>query len=132
MQVGSIVWTAGGQKGTAVKRGDELGYFAYGGSTVVALFPPGVIQCVRDLTQTPIRVRSPIPPRFDEDLLENSVTPIETLVRVGDSLGKCLFADGSFDAEVVLRASDEKLAAAGSDGPLEALKRTAQKFGIGQ
>ena len=45
-QVGSIAWTGGGTPGTTVKRGDELGYFAYGGSTVVALFPPGIIQCV--------------------------------------------------------------------------------------
>lgn len=46
-QVGSILWTAGGQKGTTVKRGEELGYFAYGGSTIVALFPKSLIQyCV--------------------------------------------------------------------------------------
>ena len=43
MLVGSIVWTAGGKKGTSVKRGDELGYFAYGGSTIVVLFPKGLI-----------------------------------------------------------------------------------------
>ena len=43
MLVGSIVWTAGGKKGTTVKRGEELGYFAYGGSTIVALFPKGLI-----------------------------------------------------------------------------------------
>ena len=46
MLVGSIVWTAGGKKGTTVKRGEELGYFAYGGSTIVALFPKGLITCV--------------------------------------------------------------------------------------
>lgn len=44
-QVGSIKWTGGAQKGTTVKRGDELGYFAYGGSTVVALFPKGLMRC---------------------------------------------------------------------------------------
>ena len=43
MLVGSIAWTAGGKKGTTVKRGEELGYFAYGGSTIVALFPKGLI-----------------------------------------------------------------------------------------
>lgn len=43
MLVGSIVWTAGGNKGAQVKRGDELGYFAYGGSTVVVLFPKGLM-----------------------------------------------------------------------------------------
>ena len=29
-----------------MKRGDELGYFAYGGSTVVALFPKSLMECV--------------------------------------------------------------------------------------
>ena len=44
-QVGSIKWTAGAEKGREIKRGDELGYFAYGGSTCVVLFPKGLIQC---------------------------------------------------------------------------------------
>ncbi|KAL4074236.1 phosphatidylserine decarboxylase-domain-containing protein [Scleroderma citrinum] len=73
LMVGSITWTPIKQ----VKRGDELGHFAYGGSTVVAIFPPGVI-------------------RFDDDLVQNSmgVGPtgakegsIETLMKVGYSLG---------------------------------------------
>jgi len=67
--VGSIKWTNGGRKGYVITRGEELGYFAYGGSTVVAVFPPGVI-------------------RFDPDLIGNSDQPIETLVKVGWSLGK--------------------------------------------
>ncbi|KAK7012242.1 phosphatidylserine decarboxylase-domain-containing protein [Favolaschia claudopus] len=67
--VGSIVWTNGGEKGKMIKRGEELGYFAYGGSTVVALFPKGVI-------------------KFDEDLVANSAVPVETLVKVGNSLGR--------------------------------------------
>ncbi|KAJ4470099.1 phosphatidylserine decarboxylase-domain-containing protein [Lentinula aciculospora] len=66
--VGSIVWTKGAEKGTEVKRGEELGYFAYGGSTVIALFPKGVVE-------------------FDQDLVKNSEEPIETLVKVGSSLG---------------------------------------------
>ncbi|KAF7356635.1 hypothetical protein MVEN_00997800 [Mycena venus] len=67
--VGSIVWTNGGEKGKTVKKGDELGYFAYGGSTIVAVFPKGVVE-------------------FDADLVANSVVPVETLVKVGNSLGK--------------------------------------------
>ncbi|KAI6149305.1 phosphatidylserine decarboxylase-domain-containing protein [Pisolithus tinctorius] len=72
--VGSIVWTYSNE----IKRGDEVGYFAYGGSTVIAVFPPGLIE-------------------FDEDLVLNSTGKsvaangqgsIETLVRVGYSLGK--------------------------------------------
>ncbi|OCH91046.1 hypothetical protein OBBRIDRAFT_753808 [Obba rivulosa] len=69
MLVGSIHWTAGGQPGTQVRRGDELGYFAYGGSTVVALFPRGTVA-------------------FDADLVANSAEPIETLVKVGWSIGR--------------------------------------------
>lgn len=69
MLVGSIVWTNGANKGASVARGDELGYFAYGGSTVVVLFPKGFMQ-------------------FDADLIENSEKPIETLMKVGYSLGK--------------------------------------------
>lgn len=66
MMVGSICITA--QIGQDVKRGDEVGYFAFGGSTLIALFAKGSIS-------------------FDEDLLTNSKVPIETLVRVGNSLG---------------------------------------------
>ncbi|KJA28093.1 hypothetical protein HYPSUDRAFT_62487 [Hypholoma sublateritium FD-334 SS-4] len=67
--VGSIQWTGGKQKGTILKRGDELGYFAYGGSTIVVVFPKDVVE-------------------FDEDLVSNSQKPIETLVKVGYSIGK--------------------------------------------
>lgn len=71
--------------------------------------------------------------RFDEDLLEHSVEPVETLVKVGESLGKSLVASGvSFDSEAVLRAADAKLAASSSDGPLSALKRMAEKVRAGQ
>ncbi|KAG6837363.1 hypothetical protein H0H93_010965 [Arthromyces matolae] len=61
--VGSVVWTGGAEPGRTLKKGDELGYFAYGGSTVVAIFPEGTIQ-------------------FDEDLVKNSEQPIETLVKL--------------------------------------------------
>jgi len=51
-------------------KGDEFGYFAFGGSTIVLLFQPGAIH-------------------FDDDLLSNSIStkPIETLVKMGMSLG---------------------------------------------
>jgi len=66
--VGSVIWTKGAEKGATVKRGEELGCFAYGGSTVVTMFSKGVVE-------------------FDKDLVKNSEEPIETLVRVGSSLG---------------------------------------------
>lgn len=69
--VGSIRWTGGGQEGQKVARGDELGHFAYGGSTVVAVFPKDMLM-------------------FDKDLVDNSQKPIETLVKVGESIGKLL------------------------------------------
>ncbi|OLL24111.1 Phosphatidylserine decarboxylase proenzyme 3 [Neolecta irregularis DAH-3] len=66
MMVGSIVITA--KAGQKVSRTDELGYFAYGGSTVLLLFQPGMLV-------------------FDDDLAENSSQGLETLVRVGMSIG---------------------------------------------
>jgi len=65
--VGSIMYTA--KEGQTVKKGDELGYFAFGGSTVLLLFKAGAI-------------------KFDNDLEVNSLKPIETLVKIGSSLGK--------------------------------------------
>ncbi|ORY88387.1 phosphatidylserine decarboxylase-domain-containing protein, partial [Leucosporidium creatinivorum] len=87
MLVGSIRQTA--RQGAQVQRGDELGYFgesrkradhtsvlhssnraysvallaAYGGSTIVAVFPRRSV-------------------RWDQDLLTNSKVPVETLVKV--------------------------------------------------
>jgi len=66
--VGSVNWTVN-EEGQEVKRGDDLGWFAYGGSTVVVAFPKDTIQ-------------------FDEDLIKNSKTSLETLVKVGYSLGR--------------------------------------------
>ncbi|PIL29520.1 hypothetical protein GSI_08328 [Ganoderma sinense ZZ0214-1] len=85
MLVGSILWTV--KKGDTVKRGEELGYFAYGGSTVVVLFPKSLMQ-------------------FDEDLLKNSDVPIETLVKVGQSIGHSLLPTAGFNPASVLRGGD--------------------------
>ena len=60
--VGSIKFTV--EEGQQVKRGEELGYFAYGGSTVVAVYPKGLV-------------------KFDEDLTANSRKKLETLMKVG-------------------------------------------------
>jgi len=67
--VGSIGLTS--HPGQEIKKGDEHGYFAFGGSTVLLLFLPGSI-------------------RFDDDLVVNSSKPIETLIRMGDSIGVAL------------------------------------------
>ncbi|GAA6008359.1 hypothetical protein JCM11491_004448 [Sporobolomyces phaffii] len=67
MLVGSIVQTA--QQGRAVNRGEELGYFAYGGSTIVMLVPNGRVE-------------------WDHDLVENSKNKLETAVKVGEQIGR--------------------------------------------
>lgn len=67
MMVGSIKTTV--EEGQEVKRGDEFGYFAFGGSTIVVLFERDVVQ-------------------WDEDLLINGKASLETLVRVGMGIGR--------------------------------------------
>lgn len=59
MMVGSTVITR--KKGDQVRRAEELGYFKFGGSTLLLLFEPGVM-------------------RYDDDLIDNSRTALETLV----------------------------------------------------
>jgi phosphatidylserine decarboxylase len=59
MMVGSTVITR--KAGEQVKRAEELGYFKFGGSTLLLLFEPGVM-------------------KFDEDLIANSSEALETLV----------------------------------------------------
>ncbi|KAJ9108700.1 hypothetical protein QFC21_000020 [Naganishia friedmannii] len=66
MMVGSIGTTV--KEGDHVKRGDELGWFAFGGSTIVCIFEQGALQ-------------------WDDDLLQNGQQSIETLVRMGSGLG---------------------------------------------
>lgn len=66
MMVGSTVLTV--EEGQDVKRGDEIGYFKFGGSTILLLFQKDKFL-------------------FDSDLLNNSKQCIETLVRVGQSIG---------------------------------------------
>jgi phosphatidylserine decarboxylase len=65
--VGSVVLTSG--EDVFVNKGQELGYFQFGGSTLLVLFQRGRI-------------------RFDDDLLFNSAKQQETLVKMGTSLGR--------------------------------------------
>ncbi|KAH8801721.1 phosphatidylserine decarboxylase-like protein [Xylogone sp. PMI_703] len=66
MMVGSTVITR--KAGDQVHRAEELGYFKFGGSTVLLLFEEGVM-------------------KFDDDLANNSSGALETLIRVGMSIG---------------------------------------------
>lgn len=63
--VGSIIQTF---KGSSVNKGDEKGYFKFGGSTVVLLF-----------TKSKIHI--------DEDLLINTSKGYETTVKMGERIG---------------------------------------------
>ncbi len=54
-----------------VRRGEEKGWFAFGGSTVVYIFEPGRI-------------------RLDADLIEQTGLGRETLVRLGTRMGEIL------------------------------------------
>ncbi|KAH8893211.1 hypothetical protein GQ53DRAFT_780694 [Thozetella sp. PMI_491] len=66
MMVGSTVITR--TEGERVQRAEELGYFKFGGSTIVLLFETGKMV-------------------FDDDLVDNSTGALETLIRVGMSVG---------------------------------------------
>ncbi|PVH18500.1 phosphatidylserine decarboxylase [Candidozyma duobushaemuli] len=66
MMVGSTIITV--EEGQTVNRGDEVGYFKFGGSTVLLLFENSKFT-------------------FDHDLVDNSSSCVETLVRVGQSIG---------------------------------------------
>ena len=63
--VGSINQTF---TGTAFKRGDEKGYFTFGGSTIIMLFEPGRIT-------------------LDKDIREHSAKGMECLVKAGEHIG---------------------------------------------
>ena len=52
-------------------KGDEKGYFSFGGSCIILIFEPGRIQ-------------------FDPDLLENTRAGLETYAHMGESLGRAL------------------------------------------
>lgn len=69
MLVGSIKYNPGIEVGAQVKRGETLGAFYYGGSTVITLFPKNEIV-------------------FDDDLVHNSTDQAcETLMKVGWRMG---------------------------------------------
>ena len=60
--------------GEVVAKGDEKGYFAFGGSSVAVLFEKGRVE-------------------FDADLLENTANGLETYARVGESMAQALGQD---------------------------------------
>ncbi|KAJ3015558.1 hypothetical protein HKX48_004553 [Thoreauomyces humboldtii] len=69
MLVGSINLTV--QPGATVARGQEMGYFEFGGSTCILLFEKGKM-------------------KWDDDLVERSQNGMETLVEVGEKIGEAI------------------------------------------
>ena len=67
--VGSIIQT---YKSNDIKKGDEKGYFKFGGSTVILLFEKDKIT-------------------IDEDLLKNSTNNLETTIKIGERIAISLF-----------------------------------------
>ena len=67
MFVGSIVQTY--RAGAQAQKGDEKGYFKFGGSTVACFFEPGQVT-------------------FSDDLIANSQNSNETFVRLGEAIAK--------------------------------------------
>ncbi|WP_196893144.1 phosphatidylserine decarboxylase [Aureivirga marina] len=65
--VGSIIQTY--KPNSIVEKGSEKGYFAFGGSTLVLFFEKGKIT-------------------LDSDLLENTKNGLETVVKMGETIGK--------------------------------------------
>lgn len=66
--VGSINQTY--QANAPCKRGDEKGFFSFGGSALLLIFPPNTIQ-------------------FSEDLLKHSKSGLEIFCRMGQPMGTC-------------------------------------------
>ena len=69
LMVGKIVNHHTGYTRLDVIRGQEKGYFAFGGSTIVLLFMPGAVE-------------------LDEPLLQASARGEETRVRMGQRIGR--------------------------------------------
>ena len=69
MMVGKIMNHHKAYTSLDVFRGQEKGYFAFGGSAVILLFEPGAI-------------------RTDSDILRNTALDIETKVRMGEPVGR--------------------------------------------
>ncbi len=70
--VGSVGWDK--KVGESVSKGDGLGYFQYGGSTVIVVLPGSDVAGMHV--------------RWDDDLVKNSDGALETLVRAGERIGQ--------------------------------------------
>lgn len=69
--VGSVQWSQA--VNSTVRKGDDLGWFQFGGSTVIFIAPEGKVM-------------------WDGDLMRNSMNGTETLIRVGNHIGYIIAA----------------------------------------
>ena len=65
--VGSIHWTS--QIGESLNKGDEQGFFSFGGSCVITIFPPSSV-------------------RFNDSIIEKSGQCIETYAKFGEEMAR--------------------------------------------
>ncbi|KAG9124872.1 hypothetical protein FRC07_009935 [Ceratobasidium sp. 392] len=72
MLVGSVNWSNPAE-GTKVAKGEDIGWFQYGGSTVIAVFPGERV-------------------KWDDDLVAASEQGTEMMVRVGEKIGQAIGA----------------------------------------
>lgn len=111
--VGSINFTA--EVGKTYAKGDEMGYFAFGGSTTIALFQKDAVV-------------------IDADLLSNSLRSLETLVKVGERLGVAPTSQLRHSTSMQVASLAELETHVGHivpiDQALEALDRQAGKDGM--
>lgn len=71
--VGSVVFTNASldQGEKTLEKGEEMGYFQYGGSTVIVIFPKDTI-------------------KWDDDILDHSKQSVETKVNMGEHIGQLI------------------------------------------
>ncbi|RCK64988.1 Phosphatidylserine decarboxylase proenzyme 2 [Candida viswanathii] len=86
MMVGSIVFTV--EAGSTITKGQEVGYFKFGGSTILLLIESSKF-------------------KFDSDLVKNSNAGLETLLQVGQSIGHAPGASEFVRDHVAFEALDK-------------------------
>ena len=74
LMVGKIVNHHKAYTSIDVFRGQEKGYFAFGGSSILLLFQPGTVA-------------------IDRDIMRNTALDVETRVRMGEAIGQAMTAN---------------------------------------
>ncbi len=90
--VGSINLSV--KTGSRIRRGDEIGYFAYGGSQLVLMFPSNVsphqAEAINSYADSEVKLQPTTTPqtvRWADDLRTDSYAEQELMVRVRSAIG---------------------------------------------